>query len=989
MKPKNKTNKINSSEVDMGAIFIYSLFALICLLPQFFRGGYFESAYIPFAVAIGALALIYIFLSRKDRVSYVDDESILLLMMVTLLYGLSFFGAWDKRGALLEFIKHIGFLSVYIISLRLHREKVGRRWTIDLVLLAGTLVSLIGIGTILGFNEYPGSFVGGRLSSTFQYPNTLAVYVVSMYFLSLGSSLVEKKAIKNMIYGGISFIFLSSLILTSSRGMWVLFVPLALLYFIIMKGSRKGELFFSLLSTIAISLPISFLFMRDLPRLEEMGPTRLMGIYLVGIILNALALVLVARFREKMEALDLKKIYALIVAIGLVSVATGFFLFSQTEPIAFENRGDTDSTSRLIRNVSNVYPNNEYILNIRGQASREEESDFAGRIVIFSVDDEGRNTHIGTFPIEAIGGFDEDFELNTLENTSGLMFYFENIRANTSIVYEAARLEDQISQASQDIALKYKYIPENIIRRISSIDSSDSSFQARVIFAKDAVSLAGKSFFMGTGGNGWAVGYREVQSYPYWSNQVHNHYLQMFVEVGILGLLLFLGLFIVILLKYISLKKEGEDTGDIVVADALFISIFAIMAHAFMDFDLSLTGLYIIVWLLLGALASILSKGEASLGFFGDRLRIKNTRPLNYLYYVLVIIGLALAASIYLGSIYVNDAIENQYTVETEETISKLERAVAFDPYNFEYRKNLGSLYFYQYDQTKDPNYGSLAKDNTDKIYAMGKRDPIKLVHVGQDYFRFGMIDEGLDLIHEALERQPMVRDMYLLNINTALDLFNRNLNQMNLYEAQELARERGNSIRDLLLESSERALRPMPRNSNMIYRLSTLNYYGERFPEFINYYESGYRLDLYYGFDMDLDGDGSVEALGLWNRPEGRLEYTMEDFGLRIENHGEDYGVLTSGEFDLSPNSSYRIILRARGSLGDERVNLEVRDSNLENHLIDSLMLNNLGEDWKEYIIEFESPEDVGENTARFRFIFRPEEGSYLDIEEIKILRR
>ena len=118
----------------------------------------------------------------------------------------------------------------------------------------------------------------------------------------------------------------------------------------------------------------------------------------------------------------------------------------------------------------------------------------------------------------------------------------------------------------------------------------------RMYFFQDAMKMFTERPLIGWGGGGWQEAYRAYQSYFYNSNQVHGHYFQIMVEVGILGILVMLGIWVSFL--YIGHKlyhgaKENTSTRFLLLT--ITMAAVSIGLHAVIDFDLSLSALALVL----------------------------------------------------------------------------------------------------------------------------------------------------------------------------------------------------------------------------------------------------------------------------------------------------------------------------------------------------------------------------------------------------------
>ena len=77
------------------------------------------------------------------------------------------------------------YFCLYWLVGHLGQEPRRLKIILHLILLTAVAVSLVGIGAAAGTWAYEAAFKGGRISSTIEYPNTLAAYLGSVFLLGL------------------------------------------------------------------------------------------------------------------------------------------------------------------------------------------------------------------------------------------------------------------------------------------------------------------------------------------------------------------------------------------------------------------------------------------------------------------------------------------------------------------------------------------------------------------------------------------------------------------------------------------------------------------------------------------------------------------------------------------------------------------------------------------------------------------------------------
>lgn len=111
----------------------------------------------------------------------------------------------------------------------------------------------------------------------------------------------------------------------------------------------------------------------------------------------------------------------------------------------------------------------------------------------------------------------------------------------------------------------------------------------RVLYWKDALNHIGDIFWIGLGGSGWSYFMYRVQTAPYLTSELHNGYLNIFLETGIVGFCYIMGLLVALTYKMIRSKS------------IYFVPTFALLLGGFVDFSFSY-GITILLILLYSAL---------------------------------------------------------------------------------------------------------------------------------------------------------------------------------------------------------------------------------------------------------------------------------------------------------------------------------------------------------------------------------------------------
>lgn len=131
-----------------------------------------------------------------------------------------------------------------------------------------------------------------------------------------------------------------------------------------------------------------------------------------------------------------------------------------------------------------------------------------------------------------------------------------------------------------------------VLRFYSIVEGEDyTSFYNRLDSYRLGLDLFSKNFLFGLG----LINFKEYVA-SYYGNYIHNIYLSILVETGVLGFLSFLSLIIALLVKLVKGFLETKDS----VVFSVFVSVVLFLVHGFVDNPLYVVALGGLFWFLLG-----------------------------------------------------------------------------------------------------------------------------------------------------------------------------------------------------------------------------------------------------------------------------------------------------------------------------------------------------------------------------------------------------
>lgn len=147
---------------------------------------------------------------------------------------------------------------------------------------------------------------------------------------------------------------------------------------------------------------------------------------------------------------------------------------------------------------------------------------------------------------------------------------------------------DRISCSSAEetinVPLRYKLLPGFMANRIQGLFANDSVMQ-RLVYFEDGMKLFRRSPVVGLGLGAFENSLKSVQSYYYETKYLHNHYLQTLLDTGIIGLLLFVGIFVIC---GVSIWRASRKGGFSPMIPALGGALVFMAAHGGAEVDFSM-----------------------------------------------------------------------------------------------------------------------------------------------------------------------------------------------------------------------------------------------------------------------------------------------------------------------------------------------------------------------------------------------------------------
>lgn len=775
-------------------LLITAVVILIILVGPFFRGLFFPRELIFSNILIFSLLVlwgIYRILKNDGRILHSPMDLCLLILFIA--YMISFFFAINKRDALTEVLRYASYLIVFIIAIDIGRylylpwrkedpdrknlreenadePGTGVHIILYTAIISALAISVASIAIAIGHFDLPAAYAGNRIASPIGYSNTAAAYLMAVYFLIISLMILVKKWLKVfLIFSGV--IVFITVILTFSRGAWLLIPPLAVLLVIVSPQTHRFRIALYLLASLIPAL--LFAFITD-TIIRSSNPILAWLAIAMAAIISFVLVQLADRYlllKRKLQILILSASAAAVI-ISLV-VYLAIIVLS---PVVIESSDDGSKESNMLKQVIEpVLPDEHYTLSFEIKVEMPDEYK------------QGSENH---WTVKVYGGL-QDFsfvELASLEGDTSDNWALKEITFVTPA--EIKRLEVLIynndpkesislrsvvvssSKSEQNIYfIAYRLLPESFYNRVYSI-GRDVNMERRFELFGDAIKVIKDYPIFGIGGGGWAAIYKSYIDSDYNSRQVHNQFLQVWVESGVIGFLAFTSIWLIFaIVFYLNYKRKQLSLATQQLWTSAFIPVIAIGLHSIIDWHFAMTSVGFLLFSLLGAGMSM-----DQIKWFKWRNQDKDGSKINVIILGSFAILIGVIMAFYSGTLFsgLHASWHSQELVEQRNfkaAISEMERAIALDPLRAENYYNMNVILEDQVIRTGNPaaiqNIVALAQ----KSFELEPFNERYVLRYGKLLIQYIDVEQGLELLDRAMVLNPFSVEIYVFSALTKLNI--------------------------------------------------------------------------------------------------------------------------------------------------------------------------------------------------------------------------
>ena len=368
------------------------------------------------------------------------------------------------------------------------------------------------------YEDFGGLQAGVRMDSVFGNPNVFAGVAGLGALLALGLAATEEKREKR--WACLSFLYVNSLsfLLVFSMGGTSMIIPAFLAFLLLERKERRMETLMLMLETLALTMVSAAL-------ISTTSMTEWTGIRLIPLLCAVVGAAVLCALDQMLgkKLADRLAGRAKLIPIVIPATIVGLAVYL----IAAMNLtgGVTLQSGESLLRTAYLAPG-KYTL------TTEESSD-ALYVTIWS---QNRQQIMMSTNTRLCFGLAADASFTVPEDS--LVVYFSFYASDTVTIDSAVYASDA---GASSLPLGYKLLPGFIANRLQGLFASGSVIQ-RLMWFEDGMKIFRRSPIIGVGMSGYENSFRSTQSFWSVTQNVHNHYIEVMVDKGIVGLIVFLAL---------------------------------------------------------------------------------------------------------------------------------------------------------------------------------------------------------------------------------------------------------------------------------------------------------------------------------------------------------------------------------------------------------------------------------------------------------------
>ena len=301
-------------------------------------------------------------------------------------------------------------------------------------------------------------------------------------------------------------------------------------------------------------------------------------------------------------------------------------------------------------------------------------------------------------------------------------------------------------------------LPSNTAKEFSSTEPFIEMVAERSAFYQDSFALIKTSTIIGSGGNAWSVTYPTYQSSSNVSEQVQSYMMQVWLETGMIGLILLIVVMLAFFYCSFLAIRKYKILGITVACSALLL-----LLHSFIDATFSFTSVSILFWALLGMIAVMSNI---------DKIKMK----INPYYFI----GVAVLSLI----VCIMFLVGRQYSLAGNEAVSRADyagastvfgEAIQWNPLDDESRLSYiyAKLFMLSKGEKQEPGFVDQFNNTMRLVLERGERN-VPIIAASEVLYQYtSQTLEAVTVAERLVEVQPLLAENYETLVRAYVDRSN------------------------------------------------------------------------------------------------------------------------------------------------------------------------------------------------------------------------
>lgn len=464
-------------------------------------------------------------------------------------------------------VEYLTIYSMYIMVRNIITTDKKKNILIDTILVASTIIVIFGIDR-LNFNIFQKFYdfaklpqiKDWRMTSTIGYSNAVFTYIASLIIIALGKYLKKDNSKIAGVYAIYIQLAMYAFYYSNSRAGMVMFAVIFIIYLVCLKDTKK--IFQSILILLATYIQVVLF-----DRIKNINYTEILLLIeiLVSLVTAYIFSLICLKINKKININTSTKTI-IIILTTLIGSSCIYILIAQKFSTPLKMSSEYDS-----RTIYTLKTETEY--NIKVEYTFESAEPI--NIKLVQIDNKRNKQVLYETTLDKCGeDIITEFQIKTGDVDYAMLEFYTS--KDSKLIFKKIYIN------GKEEIVNYKYLPNDLMRLIQTFNMKNISISERLSMYRSGLKLFTLHPIVGNGAKTYGNMYSKVREYAYQTEEVHNFYLDILMDYGIIGIIAFLS--IIGITIYNFLKRSSKDS---ILNKSIFMAWMLMTIHISVDFDLA------------------------------------------------------------------------------------------------------------------------------------------------------------------------------------------------------------------------------------------------------------------------------------------------------------------------------------------------------------------------------------------------------------------